>query len=213
MSQKSRWDYLKAIYTRYHKVSKELRARILDEFCQVCGYNRKYAIRLLNGPAPQKPTDTAQRHVAPTYGAKVISCSVRHLGSRRLSVLGSVSKLCCLCGCPGRKSAFAISAQAPKATAFDQPLHHRPAAQGQKTPAQKKTLRAHQAGHACSKHHIPIKTDSWDVTTPALPRSIWSLTRATPSQGEFVHSLNVTDIHSTWVESRAVMGKGQDRSA
>jgi hypothetical protein len=56
MSQKSKWEYLKAIYTRYRKVSKALRARILDEFCQVCGYNRKYAIRLLNGPAPQKPT-------------------------------------------------------------------------------------------------------------------------------------------------------------
>jgi transposase InsO family protein len=27
--------------------------------------------------------------------------------------------------------------------------------------------------------------------------------------GEFIHSLNVTDIHSTWVESRAIMGKGQ----
>jgi hypothetical protein len=43
MSGKSRWDYLKAIYFRYKKVSKPLRARILDEFCQVCGYNRKYA--------------------------------------------------------------------------------------------------------------------------------------------------------------------------
>jgi hypothetical protein len=55
MSQKSKWDYLKAIYSRYQKVSKPLRARILDEFCQVCGYKRKYAIRLLNAPAPQKP--------------------------------------------------------------------------------------------------------------------------------------------------------------
>ena len=55
MSGKTRWDYLKAIYVRYQKVSKPLRARILDEFCQVCDYNRKYAIRLLNGPAPQEP--------------------------------------------------------------------------------------------------------------------------------------------------------------
>ncbi len=53
MSGKSQWDYLKAIYVRYQKVSKRLRAQILDEFCQVCDYNRKYAIRLLNGPASQ----------------------------------------------------------------------------------------------------------------------------------------------------------------
>src|SRR3989337_3845101 len=72
MSGKSRWDYLKAIYFRYKKVSKPLRARILDECCQVCGYNRKYAIRLLNGPAPQKPELTTAKGRRLTYGAKVI---------------------------------------------------------------------------------------------------------------------------------------------
>jgi hypothetical protein len=36
---------------------------MLNEFCQVCGYNRKYAIRLLNGPAPQnsKPAPKPRR--------------------------------------------------------------------------------------------------------------------------------------------------------
>ena len=29
------------------------------------------------------------------------------------------------------------------------------------------------------KHHIPIKTDFWDVNTQALPKPIWSLTPAT----------------------------------
>src|SRR5256885_214993 len=72
MGGKSKWDYLKAIYLRYKKVSKPLRARILDEFCQVCGYNRKYAIRLLNGPAPQKSKTPASKGRRPTYGAKVI---------------------------------------------------------------------------------------------------------------------------------------------
>jgi hypothetical protein len=61
MSGKSRWDYLKAIYFRYKKVSKPLRSRILDEYCQVCGYNCKYAIRLLGGPAPQKPKNRGQK--------------------------------------------------------------------------------------------------------------------------------------------------------
>jgi len=54
MSGKTKWDYLKAIYVRYRKASKPLRSRILDEFCQVCGYNRKYAIRLLSGPGTDR---------------------------------------------------------------------------------------------------------------------------------------------------------------
>lgn len=31
------------------------------------------------------------------------------------------------------------------------------------------------------------------------------------ADGAFLHSLNMTDIHTTWMESRAVMGKGQPR--
>ena len=27
--------------------------------------------------------------------------------------------------------------------------------------------------------------------------------------GEFAHSLNLTDIHTTWVQTRAVLGRGQ----
>ena len=78
MSGKTRWDYLKAIYVRYQKVSKPFRARILDEFCQICHYNRKYAIRLLNGPAPQKPKTTIVRKGRRlTYGAKMISEPVK----------------------------------------------------------------------------------------------------------------------------------------
>lgn len=39
----------KQIKPRYKKATKADKQRILDEFCAVCGYNRKYAIRVLNG--------------------------------------------------------------------------------------------------------------------------------------------------------------------
>ena len=29
------------------------------------------------------------------------------------------------------------------------------------------------------------------------------------ASGEFAHSLNLTDIHTTWTETRAVLGKGR----
>jgi hypothetical protein len=77
MSQKSKWDYLKAIYFRYQKASKPLRARILDEFCQVCGYNRKYAIRLLSGPAPQRTKTQALLDISELLGIKV------HVGTQK----------------------------------------------------------------------------------------------------------------------------------
>ncbi|MFY9270303.1 MAG: hypothetical protein WAO55_11220 [Candidatus Manganitrophaceae bacterium] len=71
MSRESKWEYFKAIYQRYHQAEKVLRRQILDEFCQVCRYHRKYAIRLLNGPPPRKPNRERRRRRT-TYGAPLI---------------------------------------------------------------------------------------------------------------------------------------------
>jgi hypothetical protein len=59
------------------------------------------------------------------------------------------------------------------------------------------------------KHHIPIKTDHWDVTRPGFTEIDLVSHSGDCADGEFVHSLNLTDIHSTWTETRAVLGKGQ----
>ena len=39
--------YLQAIRQRYRQASRAAKTAILDEFCAVCGYHRKYAVRLL----------------------------------------------------------------------------------------------------------------------------------------------------------------------
>ena len=48
MGKNERQAYLKAIRTRYRRAGKKTKVTILNEFCAVCGYHRKYAIRLLN---------------------------------------------------------------------------------------------------------------------------------------------------------------------
>ena len=159
MSEKSKWDYLKAIYYRYKKVSKALRARILDEFCQVCGYHRKYAIRLLSGPVPQK----SKTMVRTAVQKQMLSISPAIIDRRLKAKKHQLKKRLYGCTKPG-------------------------------------TL---------LKHHIPIKTDSWDVKTPGFTKIDLISHSGNSASGEFLHSLNVTDIHSTWVESRAVMGKGR----
>jgi hypothetical protein len=207
MGGKSRWDYLKAIYSRYKKVSKPLRARILDEFCQVCGYNRKYAIRLLNGPAPQKPETTTRQGRRPTYGAKVIVSltviweAAGYPCSARLKALLSL-------WLPWASKRLAISEQVQK-----QLLAISPATIDRRLQTKKRQLKRRLYGRTkpgtLLKHHIPIKTDSWDVKTPGFTETDLVSHSGNSEKGEFIHSLNVTDIHTTWVETRAVMGKGQ----
>jgi hypothetical protein len=48
MGKNERQAYLKAIRSRYRRARKKAKVTILDEFCFVCRYNRKYTIRLLN---------------------------------------------------------------------------------------------------------------------------------------------------------------------
>jgi len=50
MSLSSKQEYLGRIYGRYQRAGREHKSKILDEFCAVCGYHRKFALRLLNRP-------------------------------------------------------------------------------------------------------------------------------------------------------------------
>ena len=50
MKLEFKMEYLKTIYRRYRKSSRQEKKQILNEFCKVCNYNRKYAIWLLNKP-------------------------------------------------------------------------------------------------------------------------------------------------------------------
>ena len=207
MSGKSKWDYLKAIYFRYRKASKPLRSRILDEFCQVCRYHRKYAIRLLNGPAPQKPNTTPSKGRRSTYGAKVIGALAAIWEAAGYPCSARLKALLPL-WLPWAIQRLTLSAQAQK-----QLLTISPATIDRRLRPKKRQLKKRLYGRTkpgtLLKHHIPIKTDSWDVNTPGFTEIDLVSHSGNSASGDFVHSLNVTDIHCTWVESRAVMGKSQ----
>ena len=61
------------------------------------------------------------------------------------------------------------------------------------------------------KHHIAIKTDHWDVTEPGFTEVDLVSHSGECADGDFAQSLDLTDIHTTWVETRAVLGKSQVR--
>jgi len=54
-----------------------------------------------------------------------------------------------------------------------------------------------------------VKTDRWDVQTPGFTEADLFSHSGNSASGEFAHTLNLTDIHSTWTESRALMGHGE----
>jgi hypothetical protein len=81
--------------------------------------------------------------------------------------------------------------------------------------ADKRRIRQHQYGRTrpgtLLKHQIPIKTDHWNVTEPGFTEVDLVSHSGECADGEFLHSLDLTDIHTTWVETCAVLGKSQIR--
>lgn len=208
MSRKSRWDYLNAIYARYQQADRATRRQILDEFCAICGYHRKYAIRLLNGAPPQRPKPGCRKRAA-TYGPAVLAILVAlweaagYPWSTRLKALIPL-------WLPWVRLRFALTphlehqllAISPRTIDYQLRLKKRSLA---------KKLYGRTKPGTLLKHHIPIKTDHWDVTTPGFTEVDLVSHSGAAADGEFIHSLNQTDIHTTWVETRAVLGKGQER--
>ena len=86
MSRRARWEVLRAVYPRYRGAARADRGRILDEFCETTGYQRKYALRLLNGPPPS-PERLRRRRRPATYGVVVIQALTDDLGGRGVSLV------------------------------------------------------------------------------------------------------------------------------
>ncbi len=59
------------------------------------------------------------------------------------------------------------------------------------------------------KHHIPVKTDSGDVQSAGFTEVDLVSHSGNSGEGEFGYSLNITDMQTTWTETRALLGKGQ----
>lgn len=92
MKLEFRMVYLKSIYKRYRKSTIKGKGEILNEFCKVCGYNRKYAIRLLNAPLPER--DKEQRKARENLWPCSYLRPGSYLGSLRIPVVTEIK------GCP-----------------------------------------------------------------------------------------------------------------
>lgn len=190
MSRRAKWEYFKSLYGRYRKASKAAKQRMLDEFCRVCDYHRKYAIRKLNGPAPADKPPVRRRSVrGKTYGPLVVRVlravweAAGYPWSVRLKALVPL-------WLPWIKHRFPLSTEQERqlvtisARQIDRCLgpHKRKLTRriyGRTKPG---TLR---------KHQIPIRTDNWDVTTPGFVEIDLVAHSGNSAEGDFIYALNV----------------------
>src|SRR3990172_6265444 len=205
MSNKAKVEYLTEIKKRYCSSSKAEKQTILDEFCKVCGYNRKYAIRLINRNSQLK-VKTKKPGRPKKYNHPAVMAFLRQLWissnlacSKRLKVM--IALWLPFYEKPLTEQIKNLLLRISPST-IDRVLHKI------KRKHKKLGLSTTKPGSLLKKH-IPIKTNQWDESRPGFVEADTVAHCGTSMAGSFAFSLDCVDIATGWTEQRAVWGKGE----
>lgn len=202
MSQRAKREYLLAIAERYRKATYLEKKPILDEFCNVCGYNRKYAIRKLSKALRTAAGGPAKRGRRPKYDERVVRVLIEiweqteRVCSKRLKA----ALLIWLNYMPVLESSTREKLLTMSSATIDRHLAPVRRARGHKGIS---TTRATMF----AKKHIPLKTEFDNEIRPGFMHADTVAHCGDSLLGAFAYSLTMTDIATTWTEVRAIWSK------
>jgi len=208
MGKNERQAYLKAIQLRYQRARKKAKVTILDEFSCVCGYNRKYAIRLLNQCT--KARKKRRSGPRPIYASAEFLTALKHIWFASDQMCSKKLKAAIPLWLPFYATAYkALTPETQdkllsiSAATIDRVLRPVRVTYG------RKGLSGTRPG-SLLKNQIPIRTDFWDVTEPGFMEADTVAHCGNSLTGDFAWSLTMTDILTTWTENRATWNKGAE---
>jgi hypothetical protein len=192
---------------RYNTLPRADKSRLLNELCDLYSYNRKYLLQVFNYLAHKKYVKKGRK--------------AKYTSKDLLQALGNVwlasNQMC------SKKLKAALPMWLPfyserygalRKDVRTQLLHLSAATIDRLL----KPIRAKHSKHGLSgtrpgyllKTQIPIKTDHWDVNKPGFMEADTVAHCGTSLAGNFVWSLTLTDIHTSWTENRATWNKGAE---
>lgn len=189
---------------RYLKSNRKGKSQLLDELCELHGYNRKYLLQVFHGLGRK--------------GLKPRGRKCQYKGEELLEPLKRIwlatDQMC------GRRLKVAIQLWLPH---YDEELPSEVKRQLLKISAatidrllkpyrvryKRRGLTGTKPGYLL-KNQIPIKTDHWDVSRPGFLEADTVAHCGNSIAGDYVWSITLTDILLCWTEIRATWNKGAD---
>jgi hypothetical protein len=209
MSATSRGEVLAQVRARYERRGKEGRSRLLDEVCALCGYERKYAIKVLGGKRPIAGSGVRRRGGSPArYGA-----AEREV----IKAIWLTAEQPC-----GKRLKAALELWLPHYEKRNGPLSE--ALRSRVLEASAATLdrllapcrvslgsrgRCGTRPGTLLRSQIPIRTEHWEVSGPGFIEADTVAHCGESMAGEFCWSITATDVHTQWTETRAVPNRSQ----
>ena len=209
MSLDSRRELLAVTAPRYRTAHRAERSCILEEFVASTGYHRKYALTLLNHPLSKAPARTKRqrvRHYPLAVQQALITCwhATNGICSKRL-----VPYLPELVAVLERQGELHVEAETKRRL-----LALSAATADRLLAAERKLAKPHGLGTTkpgtLLKDSIPIRTFAdWDDMRPGFSEVDLVAHCGDSTQGEYVHSLTLTDVATGWTECLALRNRGQ----
>ena len=203
MSYRAKREYLDTIRARYRNASRIEKKWILDEFCLVCDYVRKHAIRLLNAESLPSPQKAGRKAI---YGPDVVS----HLQILWIR-MGEICSKKMVVALP-----FWLEHYNPER--FPEELRKQILSVSASTiDRMLKSIRKNQKGLSSTKSSVrfknlvPIHNRDHKIAKPGYMQGDTVAHCGDTLLGAFGNSLTLTDIHSTWTENRATWTKESNK--
>jgi len=195
-------DHIRRIQERYRGGSKAQKKVILDEFCGTWAVGRKYAIRLMGGKAVPSGKPAGRR---PKYDGGLV---------KHITVLwDSMERICS----KRMKVALAIWLPFYKAPDFDPKLREQllqmsPSTLDRFIKRGLKSIRGMSLTRKSKffKYKIPLHVFNDKVINAGHVAADTVGHCGDRADGQFAHSLTVTDRLTTWTENRAIFTKKTD---
>jgi hypothetical protein len=209
MSPQSLSEYTEVIAKRYKRACYKTRTELLNEYCQVTGHHRKHCIRKLNNfKFFQKPKKNKR-------GRKSIY--------KKPGLIKVLKKIWLTANLPCSKLLKALLPDwLPHYEQTFEPVDQNTLALIEKiSPATIDRIlkpirpRFNKKGRSCTKpgsllrHQIPIQTEQWNQFIPGFLEADTVHHCGESVAGQYVITVNYTDLATGWTEQRAVWGKGE----
>lgn len=207
MSNSAKKEYLIELRKRYFTATKAEKSLILDELCTVCGFNRKYAIRIIS----KKQTFHNRKKGRPRkYQSQAILDFLKDLWVLTNLACSERLKAAIPLWLPYyhlHKSNH-LSEKDVKLLSEISPSTIKRLLKKLKSKYKKFGLCTTKPGSLLKKQ-VPIKLNQWDESKPGFIEADTVAHCGTSVSGQFVLTLNIVDIATGWTEQRAVWGKGK----
>ena len=212
MSPTRKISYFLTLARRYHESTRGQKSAILTEFCANTGYHPKHAIRKLNALKPTHRPKKPLRKRGPKskYDKPEVLKPLQQIWltanlpcSKRLKAILPewISHYQSEFGFLSTKTLDLLQSISP--ATMDRILKpFRIKFTGLKGRSSTKP-------GLLLKPHIPIKTNQWDEAKPGFLEADTVAHCGASLAGNFVYTLDTTDIATGWTEQRAVWGKGE----